>query len=52
MSEIDYRKLLKKYITHVSECEGVTFINDWRRTVHFTNEEWDELELLDEEARP
>lgn len=46
---MDYRELLKKYIDHVGESEGVTFLShdDLNR---FTSEEWAELRLLDVEG--
>jgi hypothetical protein len=50
---MDYRKLLKKYIHHVGSCEGVTFLQDYNRGLSgdiFSNEEWDELSILDKES--
>jgi len=48
-----YRVLLRKYIDHVGECEGTTFITDRSRQrshqfaqIEFTDEEWAELERL------
>lgn len=38
--DFDYKKLLKKYIQHVGECEGTTFIEDFGSSVV-----WDEGEL-------
>lgn len=46
---MDYRDLLLKYINHVGEEEGTTFLS-WDRHDHFTEEEWDELQRLDVEA--
>ncbi len=49
---IDYRKLLKKYIKHVGSCEGITFLEDYRRNYSggiFTDEEWNELGNLEGE---
>lgn len=50
---IDYKGLLQKYIEHVHECEGVTFIENRSWPLHasegstaFTKEEWAELERL------
>ena len=54
---IDYRDLLKRYIDHVGECEGVTFISHinvpaaGRRVIHFTDEEVSELEAIEEELQ-
>ena len=48
---IDYKALLLKYINHVAENEGVTFIKDtWRNKDIFSEAEWAELVKLDEEA--
>ncbi len=48
---IDYKALLLKYINHVAENEGVTFIKDtWRNEDMFSKAEWDELVKLDDEA--
>lgn len=49
---MDYRALLLQYIRFVRECEGVDFIDSRRSEadVEFTNEEWQELELLSAEA--
>lgn len=49
---IDYRELLMKYIDHVGECEGITFISDYHRPRAglFTTEEWEELRRLDAES--
>jgi hypothetical protein len=52
MTTMDYRALLLKYINHVGECEGVTFIADHhRRPDLFTDEEWAELCRLDDDGR-
>jgi hypothetical protein len=32
MSDLDYRKILKAYMDHVGECEGVFFIGPVRHT--------------------
>lgn len=43
---IDYRDLLKRYIGHVYESEGVSFLH-WRPAGDlFTDEEWAELQAL------
>ena len=47
---MDYKNLLKKYIEHVMNCEGVTFIGgvDFAiNEVGFTDEEKEILESLD-----
>jgi hypothetical protein len=55
---MDYRLLLLKYINHVGQAEGVTFIgdgrlnNDLNSDVMFTPEEVAELERLDAEEYP
>jgi len=48
---IDHKELLKKYIGHVVDCEGVEFIHcgNNHSEVVFTEEEWRELELLAKE---
>lgn len=51
---LNYKQLLKKYINHVGEHEGVTFLSDYDRSSYpempiFTDEEWAELKRLDEE---
>jgi hypothetical protein len=43
--DIDYEALLEKYIEHVGECEGVTFV-DYPSDVQFTDEERAELRRL------
>ena len=48
---MDYKALLMKYINHVADNEGVTFIKEYCRNDElFTQEEWDELIKLDTEA--
>jgi hypothetical protein len=45
---VDYRELLQKYIDHVGECEGVTYIRLKHRKVgQFTEPEWQALRELD-----
>jgi hypothetical protein len=51
--KIDYRDLLKRYITHVGQCEGSVFIDaamhKWHSDVKFTAEETAALHtILDE----
>lgn len=50
---IDYRALLSKYISHVGQEEGTTFLFDRPPSsyndVEFTDEEWAELQLLEGE---
>lgn len=58
MTRIDYRLLLVKYMQHVGEIEGVTFIPDgpcdpsthYRHLCRFTAEEIDMLRELDKET--
>lgn len=53
---INYRELLKKYIGHVGEVEGVSFINPDNNEgagpcgKAISREEWEELIALDTEA--
>lgn len=51
---MDYKELLKKYIIHVAEWEGVDFINDWRlgRESLFTEGEWATLVAVKAEIGP
>ena len=44
---MDYKELLKKYISHVAFQEGVDFLSDFYYTTDFTEEEWEELNSLD-----
>jgi hypothetical protein len=47
----DYRTLLLKYINHVGECEGTTFLSDrWHDDRLFTDEEWSVMQQLDKES--
>ncbi len=41
-----YKELLKKYIDHVREVEGVTFLDDFIVISRFTAEELQELRVL------
>lgn len=53
--QINHRELLKKYINHVGVCEGTTYLNDWHQGAYgadFTDEEWSELQRLDQEVFP
>jgi hypothetical protein len=46
--EIDYKDLLKKYISHVRECEGVSFINGYGVSdISFSKEELEELKRIE-----
>lgn len=47
---MDYRELLRKFINHVGDCEGVTFLRNVDRTDWFTDEEWAELQKLRDET--
>ena len=49
---MDYRELLKKYIGHVTEIQGVDFITIGRTksSVPLTAEEREELSRISEEA--
>lgn len=49
---MDYEALLKKYMQHVCDCEGIDFvvrIGDRHSDVEFTDEEKAELERISEE---
>lgn len=47
--EVDYKELLRKYIEHVAQTEGITFISklNWSSELHFSEAEVDELEALE-----
>jgi len=45
--EIDYKELLRKYITHVGYSEGVTFLK-YRDERLFSEDEWSVLQELDD----
>jgi hypothetical protein len=47
---IDYKHLLKKYMQHIIDEEGVSYIrNYFRNTEIFTEEEWQTLKQIEEE---
>ena len=51
---MDHRELLMKYISHVGDCEGVTYLSDW--SLHFnprlfSAEETEELRRLEDESK-
>ncbi len=54
---IDYRELLKKYMRHIKEEEGITFLNSlntgpnnsWSDDVLFTPQEVEELRKVEKE---
>jgi hypothetical protein len=51
---VDYRSLLRRYIHHVGACEGVTYLDRGHRAEDgsvFSDEEWAELQALDEEGQ-
>lgn len=48
-----YRDLLGKYIEHVEECEGVTFLTSQYKTLAMkvmTEQEWDLLREVEDEV--
>ena len=50
--KIDYKKLLKKYIQHVVDCEGVDFISNIRTnkdSIGFHLDEYEEMVKLEKE---
>lgn len=50
MQEFDYLDLLRKYMAHVADIEGVTFVSGFVHSMGaFTTEEWEELRRLDKE---
>ena len=48
--EVDYRKLLMKYIEYVALLEGTDFLGGHHVGIGFTEEEWKELIAVSEEA--
>ena len=57
MENVDYRKILEKYISHVKSCEGTDFIencaiNDYGSDVKFTEEEWLLLNSISQNPDP
>jgi hypothetical protein len=49
-TQINYKDLLIKYINHVADNEGVTFIKDTWKSDDFNESEWAELVKLDKET--
>lgn len=49
---MDYRDLLKRYIAHVDNCDGQTFLDPgfWGNSKNWTPEEFAELQKLDREG--
>lgn len=51
---MDYRELLKKYMEHVGECEGTTFVDRLNggcgADIVFTAEEVEELRAIRDES--
>jgi hypothetical protein len=43
---MDYRDLLKRYIVHVTEMEGTSFLHDESGEPDFNTAEWSELLAL------
>lgn len=51
LSAANLLTLLGKYIDHVGNCEGVTFLSDHDRYPNqFTDEEWALLQLIDRQG--
>jgi hypothetical protein len=54
MPEMDWRKLLRKYIQHVTDNEGISFLEDGSRRrnrdcIELSDEEWTALRELESE---
>lgn len=47
---MNYRYLLKQYIKHVGEREGVSFIGPYEKSNFFSDSEWEEMVKIDKEA--
>lgn len=51
---LDHRALLKKYLQHVGDCEGVFFLRtrpnkNWPGGERFNDAEWEELQAIADE---
>ena len=52
MDGVDYKALLEKYITHVGQIEGATYVySAWGSDVEFTPEEWEALQAAEMDGR-
>ena len=47
---MNYRYLLKQYIKHVGEREGVSFLGPYERSDFFSDSEWKEMLEIDKEV--
>lgn len=47
---MNYRYLLKQYIKHVGEIEGVSYIDQYSKSDFFSDSEWNEMLELDKEV--
>jgi len=47
---IIYRELLKKYIDHIGQNEGIDYLGKQHDLQLFTKEEWEELVKLSDEV--
>jgi hypothetical protein len=50
MTKKEYKELLKKYIQHIKQCEGISFISKIgspESEVFFTDDEWHKLMELE-----
>jgi len=47
---MDYKELLKKYIRHVGDLEGVSFLGPQDKSKFFSDSEWEELIKIDDEV--
>lgn len=47
----NYRRMLLWYIDHVGQCEGVSFLGDRYKPNDLTDDEWAELQELDQESQ-
>ena len=49
METVDYKLLLEKYMKHVDECEGTTFVKSTISSIKFTDIELETLIKIDNE---
>ena len=47
---IDYRNLLMRYIAHVTDLEGTSFLHNRNEGDDFSDREWEELTTLRDDA--
>ena len=51
VSDINYKQLLKRYMSKVIDREGVTLADSWSGDIELTKEELEQLKLIEGEIR-